>query len=59
MFIPPPSAAAADAAPFAIVIFLSSTSKVAVFKVVVLPLTVKSPLTITSLNVTLLPVPTA
>jgi len=41
--IPAPSAAAALAAPHAIVMFKSSTSKVAVLIVVVVPFTVKSP----------------
>ena len=41
------------------VIFLSSTSSVAVFKVVVVPCTVKSPATVRSLNVTSSDVATA
>ena len=45
--MPAPFAAAAESEPFATVIFKSSTSNVAVFSVVVLPCTVRSPPTIT------------
>ena len=56
---PAPLAAAADAAPFATVMLISSTSNVAVLTVVVVPLIVKSPSTTRSLNVTLSVVATA
>ena len=56
---PAPLAAAADEAFLATVMFKSATSNVAVLIEVVVPLTVKLPLTVKSLNVTLLDVPTA
>ena len=49
--IPAPLAAAASADPFATVMFRSSTSKVAVFNVVVVPSTCKSPVTISLLPI--------
>ena len=52
-------AAAAVDAFLATVMFRSATSNVAVLIEVVVPLTVKLPATVKSLNVTLLPVPTA
>ena len=57
--MPAPLAAAALAAPSAIVMFLSVTVKSTELIDVNVPLTVKSPLTVTSLNVTLSVVPTA